>query len=113
VWRSEKQNANAQKIADEAGKLLEKLSAFVGDLDGVGTRLTQAQETFAAARAKLASGRGNVLKKAADIAKLGARVKGGKLHALLVEAGDDEGEDEEAAPALLPAARSGGGAPSA
>jgi len=112
VWRSEKQNANAQKIADEAGKLLEKLSAFVGDLDGVGMRLTQAQETFAAARAKLASGRGNVLKKAADIAKLGARVKGEKLHALLVEAGDDDAE-EEAAPALLPAARSGGGAPSA
>ncbi len=112
VWRSEKQNANAQKIADEAGKLLDKLSAFVGDLDGVGMRLTQAQETFAAARAKLATGRGNVLRKAADIARLGARVKGEKVQALLVEAGDDEGDEEAAAP-LLPAARSGGGAPSA
>jgi DNA recombination protein RmuC len=113
VWRSEKQNANAQKIAEEAGKLLDKLSAFVVDLDGVGMRLTQAQETFAAARAKLATGRGNVLRKAADIAKLGARVKGEKVQALLVEAGDDDG-DEDAAPALLPAAaRSGGGAPSA
>jgi len=112
VWRSEKQNANAQKIAEEAGKLLDKLSAFVGDLDGVGMRLTQAQETFAAARAKLATGRGNILKKASDIAKLGARVKGEKVHALLVEAGDDD-RDDEPAPALLPAARSGGGAPSA
>jgi len=112
VWRSEKQNANAQKIAEEAGKLLDKLSAFVGDLDGVGMRLTQAQETFAHARAKLATGRGNILKKAADIAKLGARVKGEKVQALLLEAGDDDGDDE-AAPPLLPAARSGGGAPRA
>ena len=50
VWRSEKQNANAQRIAEEAGKLLEKLSAFVDDLDEVGARLDQAQETFQAAR---------------------------------------------------------------
>jgi DNA recombination protein RmuC len=107
VWRSEKQNANAQRIAEEAGKLLDKLAAFVGDLDGVGMRLTQAQETFAAARAKLATGRGNVLRKAAEVAKLGARVKGEKLHALLVEAGEGEGEDEGVT-ALVPAARGGG-----
>jgi DNA recombination protein RmuC len=107
VWRSEKQNANAQKIAEEAGRLLEKLSAFVGDLDGVGTRLTQAQDAFATARAKLATGRGNVLKKAADIAKLGARVKGDKVHALLVEAGGEEEGDEDVQPALLPTPRTG------
>jgi DNA recombination protein RmuC len=107
VWRSEKQNVNAQRIAEEAGRLLEKLSAFVGDLDGVGTRLTQAQEAFATARAKLATGRGNVLKKAADIAKLGARVKGDKVHALLVEAGGEEAGDEDVQPALLPSARPG------
>jgi DNA recombination protein RmuC len=112
LWRTEKQNANAQKIGEEAGKLLDKLSAFVVDLDGVGARLTQAQESFASARAKLATGRGNVLKKAADIAKLGARVKGEKVHALLVEAGaDEDAEGDDAQPALLPAA--GGGARSA
>jgi DNA recombination protein RmuC len=104
LWRTERQNANAHKIGEEAGKLLEKLSAFVADLDGVGMRLTQAQETFAAARSKLATGRGNVLRKAADIAKLGARVKGEKVHALLVEAADDDA-GEEAAPALLPPVR--------
>jgi DNA recombination protein RmuC len=94
VWRSEKQNANAQRIAEEAGRLLDKLTAFVGDLDAVGARLGQAQESFAAARAKLATGRGNVMKKAADIAKLGARVKGEKVHALLVEAGEDDRDEE-------------------
>ncbi|HSN15832.1 MAG TPA: DNA recombination protein RmuC, partial [Anaeromyxobacteraceae bacterium] len=46
VWRSEKQNVNAQRIAEEAGKLLEKLGAFVDDLDQVGARLDQAKGAF-------------------------------------------------------------------
>lgn len=116
VWRSEKQNANAQKIADEAGKLLEKLSAFVEDLDGVGARLDQAQKSFGAARGKLVSGKGNVLRRAADIVKLGARVKSERVDALLLEAaatGDDDG-DPEGLLALEAAAGSGPGqAPSA
>jgi hypothetical protein len=44
------------------------------------------------------------MKKAADIAKLGARVKGDKLHALLVEAGEDDGEEDPQG-TLLPPAR--------
>jgi DNA recombination protein RmuC len=101
VWRSEKQNANAQKIADEAGKLLDKLSDFVADLDQVGARLAQAQESFAAAKGKLQTGKGNALKKAADIADLGARVKPDKRDRLLRAAGE-EPEDEPAQPSLLP-----------
>jgi DNA recombination protein RmuC len=115
VWRSEKQNANAQKIADEAGKLLDKLSDFVGDLDQLGSRLEQAQESFAAAMGKLKTGRGNALKKAGDIAQLGARVKQEKLERLLRAAGED-GDEESPQPPLLPGiggpARPGG-APSA
>jgi DNA recombination protein RmuC len=107
LWRTEKQNANAQRIGEEAGKLLDKLSDFVVDLDQVGSRLDQAQQSFAAAKGKLRTGRGNVMKKAEDLVKLGARVKGDKLHPLLVEAGGEEGGDD-AQPALLPAA--GGGA---
>lgn len=90
VWRSEKQNVNAQKIADEAGKMLEKLAAFVSDLDEVGARLEQAQASFQTARRKLDTGRGNVLKKAADIFRLGARVRAGKGDALLLEAAAED-----------------------
>ena len=117
VWRSEKQNANAQRIADEAGKLLDKLSDFVGDLDELGARLDRAQESFAAAKGKLQSGRGNAMKKAADIAKLGARVKQDKLRPLLRAAGVEDGEEEVASapllPGIAPPVRSGGGAPTA
>jgi len=101
VWRAEKQNANAQRIADEAGKLLDKLSDFVADLDEVGVRLAKAQESFAAAKAKLQTGRGNAMKKAQDIAELGARVKPDKRERLLRAAGE-EPDGEPAQPALLP-----------
>lgn len=75
VWRSERQNANAQRIAEEAGRLLDKLAAFVDDLDGVGQRLDQARAALEAARGKLSAGRGNLLHRAAAIAKLGASAK--------------------------------------
>jgi DNA recombination protein RmuC len=98
VWRSEKQSLNAQKIAEEAGRLLEKLGGFVADLDEVGSRLTQAQEAYAEARKKLETGRGNLLGRAKTIASLGARVKGEKVQALLATA--EEGEEEDGQPRL-------------
>ena len=102
VWRSEKQNLNAQSIADEAGKLLEKLSAFVKDLDEVGSRLLQAQQGFEAARSKLHTGRGNILSKAGTIVKLGARVRPERIQHLGLEAGADGEEAALDAEDLLP-----------
>jgi DNA recombination protein RmuC len=108
VWRSERQNGNAQRIAEEAGRLLDKLSDFAGDLDQLGVRLDQAQESFAAARGKLQTGRGNAMRKAAEIARLGARVKDEKLAPLLRAAGEDAGaaDDPTAPEAAAPAAAS-------
>jgi DNA recombination protein RmuC len=96
VWRSEKQNANAQAIAEEAGKMLEKLASFVADLDALGGRLDQAQESYASARSRLAEGRGNVMRRARTIAALGARVKSDKVDTLLLGSGDDgiDGPDD-------------------
>lgn len=90
VWRSEKQGQHAQRIAEEAGRLLDKLVAFVEDLDDLGRRLEQAQASLGAARGKLATGKGNVLGKARAIAALGARVKPGTAQALAGEAEEDE-----------------------
>jgi DNA recombination protein RmuC len=87
VWRSEKQNTNAQKIAEEAGKLLEKLSSFVEDLDNVGDRIKQADKSYTDARNKLVTGKGNVLRRATELVKLGARVvRPEKIEPLMLEA---------------------------
>jgi len=91
VWRSEKQNANARQIAEQAGLMLEKLAAFVRDLDEVGGRLGQAQTAYAAARHKLLSGRGNLIGKAQAVARLGARVKSEKVEQLLLLGAEPDG----------------------
>jgi DNA recombination protein RmuC len=91
VWRAEKQNTNALEIAQQAGRMVDKLSAFVSDLDDVGTRLNQAQRAFADARQKLSTGRGNVLDKAKELVSLGARAKPTSVQLLLdVGANDDD-----------------------
>ncbi len=74
VWRSERQNANAQKIAEEAGRMLEKLAGFLGDLDDLGAGLTKAQAGYEQARAKLATGKGNLVGRAQKLVDLGARL---------------------------------------
>lgn len=100
VWRTEKQNTNALKIAEQAGRMVDKLSAFVHDLDDVGTRLAQAQNAFAEARQKLSTGRGNVLDKAKELVSLGARAKPAAVQLLLDVGATD---DEEPAPPVPPA----------
>jgi DNA recombination protein RmuC len=96
VWSHEKQNANAQRIAEEAGRLLDKLAGFVEDLDMVGTRLDQARDAWGGARAKLATGRGNLMNRAQKLHELGARLgKGGKTHELLGLGGEEAAESED------------------
>lgn len=72
MWRTDKQNRNAQIIADEAGKLYDKFVNFVTDLEEVGNRLEQAQTAYSRAENKLASGRGNLIGRAEKLRNLGA-----------------------------------------
>ncbi len=100
VWRTENQNVNAQKIAEEAGRMVDKLAAFVGDLDEVGRNLVRAEGAFTKARRKLTDGPGNLIGKATAVAQLGARVKPEKLEQLMLVAAPVEEEEDEALPAL-------------
>lgn len=93
VWSHEKQNANAQRIAEEAGRLLDKLAGFVEELDAVGNRLDQARDAWSGARAKLSTGRGNLMTRAQKLHELGARVgKGAKTEEVL-GLGEEPAED--------------------
>lgn len=72
LWRAERQRQNVGEIMAQVGRMLDKLSDFVADLDKVGERLAQAEESLAGARARLSTGKGNVLNRARRIVKLGA-----------------------------------------
>ena len=73
LWDQEKQNKNATEIARQSGELYNKFVNFVADLEGIGKRLDQANESYSGAMNKLKTGRGNLITTTEKIKKLGAR----------------------------------------
>ncbi|MDV0377975.1 DNA recombination protein RmuC [Klebsiella grimontii] len=77
LWRYEHQSRNAQKIAERAGRLYDKMRLFVDDMSAIGQSLDKAQDNYRQAMKKLASGRGNLLVQAESFRELGVEVKRG------------------------------------
>ena len=75
IWRYEAQNENAQKIANQAGKLYDKFVGFVESLDNVGKSLEKADKSYREARNRLVEGRGNVVKSAEKLRDMGVNTK--------------------------------------
>lgn len=73
LWRQEAQSRNAQDIAERGAQLYDRLSAFVADLEKVGERLKQAQESYSDAYAKLTTNKGNVIRQAEMLKELGVK----------------------------------------
>lgn len=73
LWRQEAQNRNAQDIARRGAELYDKLAGFLEDFGKVGERLEQASRAFDAARGKLTSGRGNLIRQAEMLRELGVK----------------------------------------
>ena len=91
IWRQEQQNRNAQEIAQQCAKLYDKFVGFVDDLEDIGKKLGQTQKSFDDAKSKLVSGRGNLIRQAEQVKKLG--VKPSKnLPAQLLDDDDDAQE---------------------
>jgi len=93
VWSVHKQNRNAQEIASRAGMLYDKFAGFVNNLQQVGERLRQAQQSYDDAFSQLSTGTGNLLRQTDMLRDLGARTTK-QLDAGLVE------EAKESTPAL-------------
>jgi DNA recombination protein RmuC len=73
IWQQENQNRNAMEIARLGGELYDKFVGFLGDLQDLGRRLRSAQDSFDDALGKLSKGRGNLVRRAEELKKLGAR----------------------------------------
>lgn len=93
LWRQEAQTRNAQDIAKRGAELYDKLAGFVEDMESLGTRLNQAQKDYDGAINKLSTGRGNLIRQAEMLKKLG--VKPSKsLPAPMVEIASDAADME-------------------
>ena len=55
LWRYEHQSRNAQKIADRASKLYDKMRLFVDDMSAIGQSLDKAQDNYRQAMKKTLS----------------------------------------------------------
>jgi len=75
IWRYERQNNNAQVIAERAGAIYDKLRGFVDDMEKLGLQLATVESTYAAAMTKLTQGRGNLISQANRFVELGVKVR--------------------------------------
>ncbi len=91
LWRVERQNQNARKIAESAGKIYEKLRLFTEDMEAMGQSLQRADDNYQRAMKKLSSGRGNLIRQAEAFRELGVEVTK-PLPEHLREAASEDGE---------------------
>jgi DNA recombination protein RmuC len=73
LWRQEDLSRNAKEISKRGAELYDKLVGFVNDLQEVGKRIDQAQQSYNEARRKLSEGRGNVIRQAEMLKDLGVK----------------------------------------
>ncbi|DAB30418.1 MAG TPA: DNA recombination protein RmuC [Sulfurimonas sp. UBA12504] len=75
IWRTQRQEEHAQKIAQEAEAMYEKLVGFVQEMQNIGSFLQKAQGAHENAMKRLSSGRGNIIKRAENMKELGLKPK--------------------------------------
>jgi DNA recombination protein RmuC len=99
LWRNERQNENSVRIADQAGRVYDKLRGFLEDFERIGSQLSTVQRSFDGARKKLTEGRGNLLSQAESFRELGIKVRKTIPRSLLDDAdAPDEDNDEATSP---------------
>jgi DNA recombination protein RmuC len=75
LWRIEQQSQNAIQIAEKAGEIYDKLVLFMESLEGVGSGIKKAGDSYDAAMKQLATGNGNAIRKLEEIKKMGAKAR--------------------------------------
>jgi DNA recombination protein RmuC len=73
VWKQERQTKNAIEIAKQSGALYDKFVGFIDDMDKIGKTIDSSKIAYDNAINKLHKGSGNLVKRAQDIEKLGAK----------------------------------------
>jgi len=73
IWKQENQTRNSLEIARQSGALYDKFVAFINDMELMGRSLDSARKTYDQAVNKLYVGSGNLVRRAENIRKLGAK----------------------------------------
>ncbi|MFO0575794.1 MAG: DNA recombination protein RmuC [Polyangia bacterium] len=73
LWRIERQSRNTEEIARLGGGLVDQITRVHEALVELGGRIEQAQGSYREAMGRLSTGRGNLLRRAQELGKKGAR----------------------------------------
>jgi len=71
-WKYERQQKNAQEIAQRAGLLFDKFAGFIESVEKLGNQITTVQKTYDETFSKLHSGSGSITSQFQKLQKLGA-----------------------------------------
>ena len=75
LWKNERTTKNTLEIARQAGAMYDKFVGFVDDLEKVGKKQSEAQLAYEEALKKLSFGKGNLVRSAQKLKKLGLTTK--------------------------------------
>ncbi|MCP5013890.1 MAG: DNA recombination protein RmuC [Ketobacter sp.] len=75
IWRYEYQNRNALEIARQAGGLHDQFVLFAESLQDVGDKIDKARQSYDTAHRRLASGKGNLVRRIEQLEVLGAKAR--------------------------------------
>ncbi len=71
VWRIENQSRNTRHIAELGGKLYDQFVLFAESFQDVGNNIRRTQESYDKSYQRLSTGRGNLVRRAEQLKKLG------------------------------------------
>jgi len=88
LWRQDDMKRNVIEIATESGKMYDKFVGFMDDMSRIGRSIESTQNAYDSALKKLRTGTGNLINRAENLRKLGAKA----TKRLAVTAIDDDKE---------------------
>ncbi|CAM4173764.1 MULTISPECIES: DNA recombination protein RmuC [Flavobacterium] len=90
MWSNQKQQENAMEIARQAGALYDKFEGFVTDLIKIGKKMDEAKSEYGNAMNKLVEGKGNLVRSAEKLRKMGAKAKKALPESIIKRATEEE-----------------------
>lgn len=75
IWRTQRQEEHAKRIALEAEAMYDKLVLFVDEMVNIGNHLEKTTASYENAMKRLKTGRGSVIKRAENMKELGLKPK--------------------------------------
>ena len=73
IWKQDRQTKNAIEIARKSGDMYNKFVGFVEDMQKIGSRLNSTQTAYNDGMKKLSEGTGNLVRRAEELKKMGAK----------------------------------------